>query len=287
MGDGKDTKIVLDGDDPWGDGGHGGYRRRRDSWSGDEGEGDPIFGFPKKQTVAERKEASERELGKLRQGAGAEGEPAPRPLRVGRGALAKSPWGKAWCGHIADRCDYESRLPAGRSYLYSGAVVDLRVESCRVLAKVIGTRLYRVEIKFTALDGARQACIVARCGGGISSVAQLVGGELSPEVLSVLTDAEEGLFPGTGGMSLSCDCPDWATMCKHVAAVLYGIGYRIDEEPIVLFELRGVDPGRLLQGAVGDVDVGSGDGGLGADGGAAKGWDGALGDIFGIEIEGL
>ena len=78
-------------------------------------------------------------------------------------------------------------------------------------------------------------------------------------------------------------------MCKHVAAVLYGIGYRIDEEPMVLFELRGVDPGRLLQGAVGDVDVGvgSGDAGLGAEGGAAKGWGGGLGDIFGIELEGL
>src|SRR5260370_37407973 len=55
-----------------------------------------------------------------------------------------------------------------------------------------------------------------------------------------------GLFPSPREIKLSCSCPDWAEMCKHVAAVLYGIGTRLDQQPELLFRLHGVDEKELI-----------------------------------------
>ena len=60
--------------------------------------------------------------------------------------------------------------------------------------------------------------------------------------MEVVTDRKDGLFPLPGEMSFHCSCPDWAVMCKHVAAVLYGVGARLDSKPELLFTLRGVEP---------------------------------------------
>jgi len=55
-----------------------------------------------------------------------------------------------------------------------------------------------------------------------------------------------GLFPSPTEIKLSCSCPDWASMCKHVAAVLYGIGARLDQQPELLFKLHKVDEKELI-----------------------------------------
>ena len=61
-----------------------------------------------------------------------------------------------------------------------------------------------------------------------------------------LFQGKDGLFPTPKEISFSCSCPDWALMCKHVAAVLYGVGVRLDEQPLLFFELRGIDAGRFI-----------------------------------------
>src|SRR6266850_604633 len=91
--------------------------------------------------------------------------------------------------------------------------------------------------------------VVTRCSGRIGSLVGLLRGELSDDVLAVLTDAEEGLFPEPREMTLDCSCPDAAEVCKHVAAVLYGVGIRLDARPELFFVLRQVDQAALLSSA--------------------------------------
>src|SRR6202034_2630588 len=85
-----------------------------------------------------------------------------------------------------------------------------------------------------------------RCSGKIGSLLELLQGRLSTNVMTVVTDRHEGLFPQPSEIKLDCSCPDWAVMCKHVAAVLYGVGARLDTKPELLFILRGVDHEELI-----------------------------------------
>ncbi len=91
--------------------------------------------------------------------------------------------------------------------------------------------------------------MVARCTGRIGSLVGLLRGELSNDVLAVLTEGKDGLFPEPREMTLDCTCPDWAGVCKHVAAVLYGVGIRLDAKPELFFVLRRVDQAELLSSA--------------------------------------
>jgi DNA-binding transcriptional regulator YiaG len=97
--------------------------------------------------------------------------------------------------------------------------------------------------------------------------------------MDVVTDRETGLFPLPGQIHLGCSCPDWATMCKHVAAVLYGVGARLDEEPELLFRLRNVDHEELIQA---DMDLSVAEN---APGDRRRIAEDDLGDVFGIELD--
>ena len=88
--------------------------------------------------------------------------------------------------------------------------------------------------------------IVGQCSGRIGSMLELLQGKLSDEVMKVVADPQNGLLPQSGEISFRCSCPDWAVMCKHVAAVLYGAGSRLDERPELLFLLRDVDAEELI-----------------------------------------
>jgi uncharacterized Zn finger protein len=163
--------------------------------------------------------------------------------------IAGTFWGKAWCQNLESYSDYENRLPRGRSYVRSGSVLDLQIAPSRVAALVQGTRLYQVSIEVHPVDPGRWKEIVSACGGQIDSVVELLQGKLSKAVMEVISSKETGLFPAPRQLRLSCSCPDWAEMCKHVAAVLYGVGARLDEQPELLFRLRGADPTELIAGA--------------------------------------
>ena len=158
-------------------------------------------------------------------------------------------WGKAWTDNLERYADLANRLPRGRAYLRNGSVLDLTIAGGRIEAYVAGTELYRVTIAIAPLAKPRWGRVVTRCTGRIGSLVGLLRGELSADVLAVLTDVKDGLFPEPRELSLDCSCPDSAEVCKHVAAVLYGVGLRLDARPELFFVLRQVDQAELLTSA--------------------------------------
>jgi len=160
--------------------------------------------------------------------------------------IAGSFWGKSWCTNLERYSDYENRLPRGRTYVRNGSVVDLQIAKGKVSAMVSGSSLYTVTITIAPVTTARWKAICKDCAGTIDSLVELLQGRLAKGVMDRVCREGDGLFPAPKEIKLSCSCPDWADMCKHVAAVLYGIGARLDEKPALLFELRGVDPNDLL-----------------------------------------
>ena len=192
--------------------------------------------------VAKRRAQAEREIKKR-----AKGGTALQPVRIAGRAIAKSFWGQGWCRHLETFSDFENRLPRGRSYVRSGAVYHLQIAAGRVDAHVMGSDDYRVSVDIAALKPAAWKALKQRCAGGIGSLLELLQGRLSEQVMGIVSDRDSGLFPKPGEMKFSCNCPDWATMCKHVAATLYGVGNRLDAQPELLFRLRGVDPTKLIE----------------------------------------
>ena len=128
----------------------------------------------------------------------------------------------------------------------NGSVCHLAIDAGGVEALVAGRELYHVAVRVRKLERPAWQAIKAACAGQIGSVLELLQGRLSDHVMEVVTERDTGLFPKPGQMELACDCPDWATMCKHVAALLYGVGSRLDDSPELLFRLRGVDEAELI-----------------------------------------
>ncbi len=172
------------------------------------------------------------------------------PVEIAGRKIAATFWGDAWCRNLESYTDYSNRLPRGRTYVRNGSVIDLQIEVGRVRALVSGGEIYEVGIKIKPLAKQRWTGIKGKCTGQIDSLVELLQGSISKGVMEIVTRKGEGLFPSPREISLSCSCPDWATMCKHVAATLYGVGARLDHAPELLFTLRGVDPVEMVEAAV-------------------------------------
>ena len=178
-----------------------------------------------------------------------------QPVKIEGRQIARSFWGQAWCDHLEKFSDYENRLPRGRAYVRNGSVCHLEIAGGAVKAMVSGSDLYHVNIEIKKLPGKKWVQVKNRCAGQIGSLLELLQGMLSKSVMTVVTDRDNGLFPHPGEITLRCTCPDWAVMCKHVAAVLYGVGARLDEKPELLFLLRGVDHEELISAEAGIAAV--------------------------------
>ena len=163
--------------------------------------------------------------------------------------IARTFWGKAWCDNLEAYSDFANRLPRGRTYVRNGSVVDLQITAGKVTARVAGSSLYKIEVKIKPLTPRAWQAIQAECAGKIASLIELLQGKLSAGVMQVVTRQEQGLFPTPKDIDLDCSCPDWADLCKHVAAALYGVGARLDTQPELLFLLRGVDASDLISRA--------------------------------------
>ena len=164
-----------------------------------------------------------------------------QPVRIEGRKIAHTFWGQAWCQHLEKFSDYSNRLPRGRTYVRNGSVCHLDVQKGKIEAKVSGSHLYNVNITVKALPKDKWSGVRASCAGQVGSMLELLQGKISNQVMSIVTDRDKGLFPLPKEIGLDCSCPDWADMCKHVAAVLYGTGARLDQKPELLFLLRGVD----------------------------------------------
>jgi uncharacterized Zn finger protein len=168
------------------------------------------------------------------------------PVTIEGRTIVKTFWGKSWCDNLERYSDFASRLPRGRTYVRNGSVIDLQISSGEIKALVSGTEIYEVVVKVTQVTKARWRSICKDCAGAIDSLVELLRGRLSKGVMERICQQNAGLFPSPKEIKLSCSCPDWAEMCKHVAAVLYGIGARLDKQPELLFRLHGVDEKELI-----------------------------------------
>jgi uncharacterized Zn finger protein len=226
--------------------------------------------------VAERRRRAKVKTEKLKK----QGQ-AIAPVEIAGRKIARTFWGEAWCDNLESYSDFSNRLPRGRTYVRNGSVVDLQVGPGKVKALVIGSRLYTVEITIKPLPAGKWRAIRTRCSGGIGSLVELLQGKLSKGVMEVITGRGTGLFPAPAEISMNCSCPDWATMCKHVAAALYGIGARLDEQPELLFRLRKVKQTDLISQAGSAVSIKK----AVAKGKGKKIADRELSSIFGIELD--
>ncbi|MGO8952045.1 MAG: SWIM zinc finger family protein [Rhodomicrobium sp.] len=168
------------------------------------------------------------------------------PVIVEGRSIARTFWGKSWCENLERYSDYESRLPRGRTYVRNGSVVDLKIARGEIAAMVSGSEIYKVAIAIAPASQPVWKALCKDCAGSIDSLIELLQGRFSKGVMERVCLPDKGLFPSPKEIKLSCSCPDWADMCKHVAAVLYGVGARLDASPELLFTLRGVDHTELV-----------------------------------------
>jgi len=232
------------------------------------------YGFRPYVPVAKRRAQAAREMDKLRK----KGR-IVTPVTIEGRTIARSFWGKAWCENLERYSDFENRLPRGRTYVRNGSVVDLQIERGQVRAMVSGSEIYEVRIDIATVASSRWKAICADCARSIGSLVELLQGKLSKNVMERVCRDGEGLFPAPREIKMSCTCPDWADMCKHVAAALYGAGARFDAAPDLLFTLRGVDRTELIAGASADLPM--------TQGGAASERilvDDDVAALFGIEV---
>lgn len=231
--------------------------------------------YPPYVPVAERRKKAAKKVASLIK----KGQKINPVIIEGR-VIAKTFWGKSWCKHLESYSDYENRLPRGRTYVRNGSVVDLKLLSGEVKALVSGSEIYKVSIKMDPLPKDKWQILVQECAGKIDSLVELLQGKFSKGVMEIVAHKDKGLFPHLEDLKLDCSCYDYADMCKHVAAVLYGVGAHLDEYPQDLFLLREVDHIDLIaQATSSDLSQTN----AAQDG---KTLDGDLSSLFGIDIEG-
>ncbi len=174
------------------------------------------------------------------------------PVKIEGRTIAKSWWGKAWCENLESYADYYSRLERGRKYVRANCVVDLQIESGQVYAQVIGSSSspYKIHITIDQLSDDQYESICKKCSSKIQNIDSLIKGDFPDDLKELFLQKKGGLFPSMAKIHFNCSCPDWADMCKHVAAALYGIGARFDKDPLLFFKLRGVDTEKLIGKAI-------------------------------------
>jgi len=200
-----------------------------------------VRGYRKYLPVAHRRAKAAKEVAKLKK----QGR-AVSPVVIEGRKIATSFWGKAWCDNLERYSDFANRLPRGRTYVRNGSIIDLQIARGKVEALVSGSEIYRVKIDIAVAAPPRWKAICADCAGSVGSIVELLQGRLSKHVMARVCREADGLFPAPKEIKMSCSCPDWAGMCKHVAATLYGAGARLDHDPDLLFTLRGVDRSELV-----------------------------------------
>ncbi len=203
------------------------------------------------------------------------------PVQIEGRKIAASFWGAAWCDHMESYSDFENRLPRGRTYVRNGSVIDLQIQNGKVKAIVSGSEVYQVAITIDTLESRSWKRIKSECSQSIGSLIDLLQGRFDKAIMERLIDRETGLFPQPEQIKIKCSCPDWAVLCKHAAAVLYGVGARLDASPELLFTLRDVDHLELISQA---TEAGNVSRALRGDGDESL-EDADLGEMFGIDID--
>jgi uncharacterized Zn finger protein len=207
------------------------------------------WGFPRYVSVSEKKAKAARKLREL-----SKKNPNLKPVILQGTSLVRSWWGKAWNLNLERYADFENRIGRGRSYVRHGAVLDLQIAPGEVRALVQGSQSkpYSVVISIKKLRKEIWQTILEQCQGMLESLQELLSGRFPKAIGEIFTHRDSGMFPSSKEITFNCSCPDWAGMCKHVAATLYGIGARLDESPELFFTMRNVAMDDLIRQAVTD-----------------------------------
>ncbi len=205
-----------------------------------------MYGYFSYESVADKKAKALKILNKLKKK-----NPNISPVVI-QGKLASSWWGKAWINNLERYADYANRIGRGRSYVKNGMVLDLQIVRGQISALVCGSTMkpYEIEIKIDPLSKKNMEELTKLCSNRIDTMEALVAGKFTKELESLLFAKKTGLFPSPNEIHFSCSCPDWAYMCKHVAAVLYGVGARLDADPLLFFTLRDIDSEQFIKKSV-------------------------------------
>ena len=233
-----------------------------------------FYGWKPYVSVAARRKKAEKTLAKARKS----GLNLAPVLAYG-GAVAKTFWGKNWCDNLERYSDYANRLPRGRTYVRNGSVIDLQITAGKVHGQVMGSALYTVTIQITPVARSHWQSLCKECAGSINSLVEILQGKLSASVMEHICKSGTGLFPTPKEITLACSCPDSASMCKHVAAVLYAVGARLDQQPELLFGLRNVEAKDLIAAASAGLQRPASHSGSGK-----ILQDASLADVFGIDM---
>ncbi len=160
-----------------------------------------------------------------------------------RGKFGQSWWARKWIGALESfGFDWQSRLQRGRSYARGGQVLSIEVQKGRVAAKVQGSmpRPYAITIQLPSLTDSQWEKVIAAMAGQAIFAAKLLASEMPPDIEEAFKVAGVPLFPQKmRDIEASCSCPDFANLCKHIAAVYYLLGEQFDDDPFLLFKLRG------------------------------------------------
>ena len=211
---------------------------------------DDYYGWRPYVPVAQRRAQAEREVAKR-----AKKGQQISPIRIEGRTIAATFWGKAWCTNLEGYSDFANRLPRGRTYVRNGSVVHLKIDKGRIEALVSGSELYEVQIDITALPKPVWQALKEQSAGKVGTLVELLQGKLSKALMELVTNRDHGLFPKPKEIKMRCSCPDYAGMCKHVAAVMYGVGNRLDSSPELLFVLRAVDHNELIEQAISTAPI--------------------------------
>ncbi|MGD1822987.1 MAG: hypothetical protein ACPKM0_09545 [Pleomorphochaeta sp.] len=174
------------------------------------------------------------------------------PVVIDGRKIAKTWWGEKWCENLENYADFSNRIQRGKRYVRSGAVIDLKIEEGFISALVQGSRRkpYKVLIEIFPLSKKKQKDILNVAQNKIENIESLVEGEFPEELSNLFLNSDTGLFPSPNEIKINCNCPDWAVLCKHATAVLYGIGAKLDENPLMFFLLRSIDFNQFLQRSI-------------------------------------
>lgn len=205
--------------------------------------------FPRYISVAEKRAKAAKKFKEM-----SRKNPNLKPVILQGTAIARTWWGKAWNLNLEQYADYHNRIGRGRSYVRHGAVLDLQIGPGEARAFVQGSqsRPYSVVISIKTLKRDIWQTILDQCQGMLESLQELLNGSFPKSIGEIFTHKDSGMFPSPKEIEFSCSCPDWAGMCKHVAATLYGVGARLDESPELFFKMRNVEIGDLIRQAVSD-----------------------------------
>ncbi|MDR0615132.1 MAG: hypothetical protein LBF82_04165 [Lactobacillales bacterium] len=207
------------------------------------------WGYSEYVPVAKKKERALKKLKKMQKE-----NSKLKPVIVEGKAIAKTFWGSSWNKNLASYADYSNRIGRGRSYVKNGFVLDLQIKECQVSGLVYGSsgEIYNIKIEIAKFSPKKWQKILKKCSHQIESMEKLLSGVFPKELKENFLQKGEGLFPNSDEIQMNCDCYDYAEMCKHISAVLYGVGARLDLEPLLFFTLRGIDFKELLAKTVED-----------------------------------